>query len=317
MGEPRVSVIIPAYNAARTIGDTLRSVRSQSLDGLEVFVVDDGSSDDTAERARAAGEAQVLAQPNGGPGRARNLALARARGRFVAFLDADDMWFPDALETLYGYAERYPEAAVVFASFERPFNSSPQLRPAAPPRRVFCEIFHQRLKLHMGAVLVRREVLDEVGGFDERRELYVEDWDLWLRIAARHPFGQVPRPVVWCRTGGVMSRGVMQTYRGQLLAIDKIEPLCDEACPEARRDHAGCLAARRHRTHQAYGRALLRIGQREAARRAFLSAVETRPVAVHARLLWMASFLGDAVLPHAYAVRDFFGRLASAPGPPK
>jgi GT2 family glycosyltransferase len=317
MKEPSVSVVVPAFNAAATIGHALRSVRGQSLDDLEIIVVDDGSTDGTADRARlAAPEALVLSQRNGGPGRARNLALSRAHGRYVAFLDADDMWFPEALEVMHECALQYPEAAVVFASYERPFHVPRPGRPALPPRRIFCELFHQQLKINMGAVLVRRDVLEEVGGFDDRRDIYVEDWDLWLRIAARHPFVQLPRPVVWCRTGGVMSSDVGRTYRGQLLTIAKLESLCDQACPEARRDHDACLALRLHRTHQSYGRAFLRKGQREAARHAFTCAVRVRPLALHARFLWAASFLGGGFLPHAYAVRDLLARFSS-PDQPK
>jgi glycosyltransferase involved in cell wall biosynthesis len=303
-----LSVIIPAFNAARTIGDALDSVAAQRRK-LEVIVVDDGSTDDTAQRAAAAApDALVLRQPNGGPGRARNRALAHAHGRWLAFLDADDQWYPDALEVLFDYVRRWPAAQVVCATFTRPFIRKSQTRASEPPRRVFCDLFHQRLKIHMGAVIVRREVVEEVGGFDERREVYVEDWDLWLRIAARHPVGHVPRPVVWCREGGVMSSCVDATYSGQLLVVDKLAPLCAEACPQAARDPGACRAARRERTLLAHGRALLRAGGRAEARLLFERAIDEARFALRPRLLWAASLLDPLTLARAYAVRDLLAR---------
>lgn len=107
---PTVSVIVPAYNAGQTIERCVRSVLDQTLDDLELIVVDDGSTDDTAEKAREAfrqdRRALILSQPNAGAGAARNAGMAEASGEFLYFLDADDWAVPDALAILVGAIER-------------------------------------------------------------------------------------------------------------------------------------------------------------------------------------------------------------------
>src|SRR5436190_1570422 len=101
---PQVSVIVPAFNAGRTISAALASVFAQTYRDFEVIVVDDGSTDDTAARIAEWGDRVLyVRQPNGGPARARNTGIGRSRGRLVAFLDADDVWLPEKLERQVAY----------------------------------------------------------------------------------------------------------------------------------------------------------------------------------------------------------------------
>ena len=148
---PRVSVIIPAYNAGRTIDAALQSVFAQTFRSFEIIVVDDGSTDDTADRVEAWGSRVMLhRQKNAGPAAARNRAIASARGEFLAFLDADDVWLPTKLARQVSYFERYPEtgllhgdaattAATLPTLFETPEQASGVM---APPASLYCELFH-------------------------------------------------------------------------------------------------------------------------------------------------------------------------------
>jgi Glycosyl transferase family 2 len=302
---PAVSVVMPAYNAARFIAEAIASVRAQTFRDHELVIVDDGSTDDTAERAAAAAPDAVLVRStNGGPGRARNLGVERARGERIAFLDADDVWFPDALSALEGYARRHPDAGLVGARFAWPWDVAAARSPEEPPRDRFCDVFHQVHTVHTGAVLIPRRVLLEVGGFDERRELYVEDWDLWIRIAARHPIGYVPRPVVWHRPGGIMSSAAARTYIGQQLTVEKTLPICHEACPRFRADPERCARGRRHLTHQTHARELLRAGRRFDARCVLRAALDEEPLSWRTRLMHAASYLPDRALARIYGARD-------------
>jgi glycosyltransferase involved in cell wall biosynthesis len=190
IGNPRVSVIVPAFNAARTIRDAVASVFAQTYRDFEVIVVDDGSTDGTCAALEAwRDRVSYVAQPNGGPGRARNTGIGRARGEFVAFLDADDLWLPHKLERQIEYFDAFPDAGLVHTAVCLGMADAGALARATaavahtPPRRIYCELFETRTEIHTLSVMVRRAVLDEVGGFDERREIHVEDWDLWLRIA--------------------------------------------------------------------------------------------------------------------------------------
>ena len=147
-----ISVVIPVYNHAAYVADAVASVLGQSLAPADVLVVDDGSTDESAERAEAAG-VRVLREPRGGLSRALNAGIASTTQPLVAFLDADDVWMPDKLErqhaalgdhdAVFGWVEE-------FSSLEVPCRSMPGL-----------------LK---GTLLVRRTLLDRVGRFDESLE---------------------------------------------------------------------------------------------------------------------------------------------------
>src|SRR2546427_10997102 len=108
---PAVSVVMPAYNAARFLGEAAPSVLTQSYADLELLIVDDGSTDTTLELARelerADSRVRVLSRPNGGIAAARNTAMAAARGRFFALLDSDDLWMPRYLETQIAIFDRF------------------------------------------------------------------------------------------------------------------------------------------------------------------------------------------------------------------
>ncbi len=111
-----VSVVIPAYDAGRFVAKAVATALAQTRPVLEVIVVDDGSRDDTAAVARAAG-ATVISQRNAGPGAARNAGVRAARGSWIAFLDADDAWHPDKLERQWAAHERCPEARLLATDF--------------------------------------------------------------------------------------------------------------------------------------------------------------------------------------------------------
>lgn len=308
---PLVSVIIPAYNAGRTIDSALRSLFAQTFRDFEAIVIDDGSSDDTVERAAAWGEAvRVYSQPNGGPARARNTGIRLARGRLLAFLDADDLWLPTKLERQVRYFERYPETGLLHTGahvcsrpatllFEIPEPAEAEM---PPPTAAFCSIFHcDRTVMTLTAMAPRRVVV-EAGWFDERREVHVEDWDLWLRIAARHPVGYLPAPLAIHRPGGGMSVNVEKTFGGQMLVIDKIRPLCAEACAQHRADPDRCLTRRRHLLYSELGYERFWRGRTAEARAAFAEAAALCPSDWRARSYAAASCVGSGTLRPARAL---------------
>ncbi len=121
MTAPLVSIITPAYNSGRFIDQTVASARNQTWTDWEMIIVDDGSSDDTAQRAKRATVADsrirfLQAPSNGGVARARNIALREARGRYIAFLDSDDLWEPEKLDRQITFMRRY-EVGVSFSAY--------------------------------------------------------------------------------------------------------------------------------------------------------------------------------------------------------
>src|SRR3989441_12309052 len=112
---PYVSVVIPVYNGERYLADAIQSVRDQTYQNFEVIVVDDGSTDGSAEVAQSFGEAiRYVHQANGGVCKARNTGMAVARGGYLAFLDQDDLWLPDKLATQVAYLDSHPEVGAVY-----------------------------------------------------------------------------------------------------------------------------------------------------------------------------------------------------------
>jgi glycosyltransferase involved in cell wall biosynthesis len=189
---PKVSVIIPAYNAAAFIGDALDSVFAQTFTNFEVILINDGSLDtDKFEQAIQLHLHRIvyLKQENRGPSAARNLGIRRARGEYVAFLDSDDAWFPEYLAAQMKLLEETPSLDLVYSdtlvywdsiSTGRPYM---QIYPSKGPV-TFESLLMEDCAIPSSAAVARRRVLQEAGLFDENLS-HAEDFDLWLRIAYR------------------------------------------------------------------------------------------------------------------------------------
>ncbi len=185
--DPRITVVIPARNAAATLGDAVESALAQTLPPAEVLIVDDQSTDETPAVAREfAGRVRLLPGPGRGPGPARNVGIQVASSPFVAFLDADDLWVPTALERLHGALRSRPEAGLAYGDVllegeEPSWLERKQLAGSGP---VYPQLLQECFIL-TSAVMAPRRVLLEAGLFDETASVVrgAEDWDLWLRIA--------------------------------------------------------------------------------------------------------------------------------------
>ncbi|HYL81892.1 MAG TPA: glycosyltransferase, partial [Candidatus Acidoferrum sp.] len=191
---PLVSVIIPTYNSAGFVVEAVRSVLAQTHSPVEIIVVDDGSTDATAESLRPYAERiRYLYQQNRGVAAARNAGIAVARGDLLAFLDADDMWVPDKLERQLACLDRRPQVGVTHADARHCYVDSGRQCARPPLARQFdgncyTDLFFGN-RIVTSSVMVKRHCLEAVGGFDETiRAASVEDYDLWLRLARRYEF---------------------------------------------------------------------------------------------------------------------------------
>jgi hypothetical protein len=192
---PRFSVVIPAYNAERTIGETIASVLSQTERDLELLVVDDGSADSTPALVAGVAEGdprvRLLQQPNAGTAGARNTGIAAAESPLVSFLDNDDLWMPRYLESMGAALDAAPKAAFAYCNAFALDDATLRIRrltefdtrPPPQPGATWDEIALAlaRTNFVMSSATVRRAVLEQVGGF--RDDVHgVDDYDLWLRI---------------------------------------------------------------------------------------------------------------------------------------
>lgn len=214
-----VSVIIPTYNRAHMIGECLASVQAQTFRDFEVIVVDDGSTDNTREVVAWFETVRYVWQPHAERSAARNRGLALARGRYVAFLDDDDLWLPRKLERQVACLEAHPEAVLVHsACFVQRLGHPVRVarpRPTHGPRDVFWELLAQEYNIYFPTHLVRREPLVAVGGFSTDRNLRVaEDYDLWLRLARQHKVAYLDEPLAVYRvhSGGTSLRYACRAY---------------------------------------------------------------------------------------------------------
>jgi glycosyltransferase involved in cell wall biosynthesis len=177
-----VSVVTPCYNGARYLADTLRSAVGQSRPPLEVIVVDDGSTDDSAAIAESFGPpVRVIRQENRGESAARNRALAEARGTHVLFLDADDLIEPRALAHLAAAVEGRPGAVALMGCGW--FTEDPA-RPHTVKALSYRQFFPDIIESNLGPPncwLAPLDVVREAGGFAEDMRWF-EDWDLWWRV---------------------------------------------------------------------------------------------------------------------------------------
>jgi glycosyltransferase involved in cell wall biosynthesis len=194
LDQPRISVVMPAYNAAQTVQRAINSVLLQSFKDFEVIIVDDGSKDNTVQRVAELKDLRIrlLQQPeNRGGNAARNRGIREARASVVCFLDCDDEFLAHKLEFIDAYFEAHPDVDAVIDSFELRYptekggGASPRLNPVlTSSTAVRAGIFNRTIYKATPALSVRKDALNKVGMFDEtlRRR---QDMDLVLRLSAQ------------------------------------------------------------------------------------------------------------------------------------
>jgi len=276
---PRVSVVIPAFNAERYLRETLESVLAQTWRDFEVIVVDDGSTDGTRSIAEGFGPpVRWVSQPNAGPSPARNRGIREATGELIAFLDADDLWLPEKLAEQVPLFDAEGRVGLVYCHAERIDAEGRPLPTAQAPKpvgRVF-EQFLFRNHCPTSAVVVRSECFDRCGLFPEDM-VWAEDWHLWLRIARHYHFAAVPRVLVRHRVHtAALTKQLEKAYLGARRVLE--EALLPDDPPALR------TARRRglHRLDRNQALNLLALGELRAARRCFRRAIANGPADPHA-----------------------------------
>jgi len=191
MDKPLVSIVVPAYNAEKYLDETVRSVVAQTYRNWELVIIDDGSTDGTATIAKLYAEKDkritYYFQENQKMATARNSGIARARGSYIAFLDADNIFLPNKLAMQVAYLEAHPECGISYAAIRHFYEDEPRMlynnKNEAPFRSsdIFRE-FLQRNFINVLAVLIRKEVLDKYGAFQEGWYSCDEQY-VWINLA--------------------------------------------------------------------------------------------------------------------------------------
>lgn len=195
---PKVSVVIPAYNAMTYLPETVESVLRQIFTDFEVLIVDDGSSDHIAQWASQIVDPRVklISQENQGLPGARNTGIAQAQGEYIAFLDADDLWEPTKLEKQVRCLDDNPAVGLVhtwMVLVDEQGKSTGRVMPSNAEGDVWKQLAEKNV-IACPSVIVRRCCFETVGVFD-RSLRSLEDWDMWIRIATRYPFAVIKEPL--------------------------------------------------------------------------------------------------------------------------
>lgn len=232
---PLVSVIIPAYNAARFLPATLASVLGQTYGNLEVLVVDDGSKDNTVEIIKqfAQGDSRIILiqQENAGVAAARNAGICQAKGEFIAPVDADDIWYPEKLEKQVAKILESPAAVGVVYAWSAMIDEEGQLTGGFfignQKGYVLPALIYRFFLGNASVPLIRRSCLETVGLYNQelraRSAQGAEDWDICLRLAEHCQFEVVPEFLIGYRqVSNSMSRSVGTIERSYHLVMDSI-----------------------------------------------------------------------------------------------
>jgi glycosyltransferase involved in cell wall biosynthesis len=196
---PFFSIIIPLYNKEKAIENTLKSVFHQSFTDYEVLVINDGSTDISEEKVKSFSDERLrlISSENRGVSQARNLGIRESKGKLVAFLDADDYWFPIHLESLFRLHQNFPEAGLLATNYQFYYSDKKIIQPIfvdIPNEKwsgIVKDFFSSSMIYRLAwtsAVAVPKVIFDKIGNFDETITLGAgEDTDLWIRIALKYP----------------------------------------------------------------------------------------------------------------------------------
>jgi glycosyltransferase involved in cell wall biosynthesis len=296
----KFSVVIPAYNCARWLGEAVESALGQGREGAEVIVVDDGSTDDTPSvLASFAGRARVLRQENAGVAAARNRGIEEAHGEWIAFLDADDRFRPGHLDRLDRAAREHSEAGLIYTDAMMVDEAGREIKSRRSPDPGPDPFTSLLLKntVTTSAAAVRRECLDRVGMFYPGLK-GPEDWDLWLRLAHGFPVAHVPEISVDYRrqSGGLVHTCGLALREDNLTVIERAASLRPGlALGVLRKARANCFWESAVR--------LAAGGEASLARRELTAALRFDPLQVRAWGLFVLAMGGRTALRAALAVK--------------
>jgi glycosyltransferase involved in cell wall biosynthesis len=251
MTDELITAVIPAFNAAAFVGDAVESVLTQTHGLVECLVVDDGSEDDTRQVVERTGQARLVSQPRGGVSAARNAGVREARGRLIAFLDADDTWQPTKLERQLSALNAAAGNGGVLCGLEvvdaRKNHIRDQLWEGGPDIVSDLILFDRANTISCSStLLLGRDAFDAVGGFDPGLSTSA-DWHLLVRLAMRFPLSIVNEPLTQYRVHDSNMSGRVDLFADDMLrAFDDV--FADPSLPPGIRSRRRIAYANLHRT---------------------------------------------------------------------
>jgi glycosyltransferase involved in cell wall biosynthesis len=223
----KISVVIPLYNKEKSIKNTIRSVVAQTVTDFELLVINDGSTDTSREIVAGIHDSRIriVDKPNGGISSSRNEGIMLARHDYIAFLDADDHWEPDFLETIKGLITDYPDADCYATGYACKYSNATLNVFGANKRGIIRDFFKQVYKgpvMHSSSICVKKSTFTKVGYFNTtiRRG---EDYDMWARLGRAACIAATPEVKVWYRLDAENS-AMAAVHKPQVLWLYNIPP---------------------------------------------------------------------------------------------
>jgi len=281
------SVIVPAYNCATTITATLNSIRSQTYPVSEIIVVNDGSTDQTAELLdRESNIIIIINQNNAGVSAARNIGIKTSRHEYIAFLDADDIWLPDKLQNIVKLIQQHPNAIGYYTYFYKWFesdeskeNAIKKIEQSQQAYLIDCDwIYHKQLITNhvlTSTAVIRRTALEDIGLFDTELPV-AEDWDLMIRLSRKGMFCKTEKPLTLYKldheslTSSIKSRDFASAVVNSAIIKYGYES------PDGQSVNRPDYKQRAYRRHLEYGAQAYKTGFYDKAYSAFNSALQQR-----------------------------------------
>jgi len=287
-------VVIPCLNDAAYIREALDSVFGQTLPPEEIIVADGGSTDGTADILNSyRGRLTWFRQEGKGVSAAKNQAVARTRGEYIAFLDADDLWYPEKLERQTALLDRCPEYGFCSSDVDFFDESGVFIHGAIgtekQPRSgyVFDELFVNNF-ISSATIMLRRFCFDRVGGFDENIR-FAEDTEMWLRVAKEFRLGYIPEVLAAYRVRrSSRSFQFAEHYRSLGGTFDRFLG----KYPDYFKARPGLMRNARYNLYRRWGYRHFEVGEYRRARGLFLRALRRRP---SAGMIW--KYLAASLLP--------------------
>jgi glycosyltransferase involved in cell wall biosynthesis len=316
---PEIAVIMPVLNGQKYIGEAVESIAAQTFQNFELIVVNDGSTDGTCDQLeRFRGRIDLKCIHHSSPqgiARSVNDGIQKASGKFIAFLDHDDLWLPDFLQTQLAHLEQHPDVGMVHSDFQTIDTNGSIIEASVAKCRerqrvsgfVFANLFMESFIVG-NSVLIRKECFDRLGGFDET--LRIGDYHMWLRVARHYKIDYTPKVLTKYRQHQTQdSRSYATGDPPGLMAIRNILQLY----PEVRQELGDHTVRRRMASfYLDMARPALSVGMGRAARTSLRKAIHLHPIEWRFYVLYAASLLQPS---HALAIRRTWHALKRVPGP--
>ena len=288
---PKISLVLPTYNDSQYIEQALNSALNQTYTDFEIIVVDDGSTDNTRDLVDKYGNSiGYIYQENQGLASARNTGIEASKGKFLAFLDADDWFAENNLEAKASFLDKHQDVGWVYSDWQYVDDEGNYLDKGSTRFKfstkkvtghIFPELVYNRNFISPCSAVIKKTALEAIGGFDPK-VVCQEDWDLWLRLSLKYSVQYIDEVLVFVLDrANSLSKDSTKWALGNAFIVDKIENMIPDDFPERKR-----VLARLHADKYTFlARDFVRRGQISNALHAYLRSIKHLPY--QKRVYWL------------------------------